>query len=98
MLATQGVGFGIKSFEVSFLNEDGTPDTQAGSHPYQFVNVFELNSHFKRQESNADSPYLRVPDGVLRDVTVDLPPGFVGDPNASVPGSAPDRNCAKWEG
>ena len=83
LLATQGVGFGIKSFEVSFLNEDGTPDTQAGSHPYQFVDNFELNSHFKRMESNADSPYMRLPDGVLRDVTVDLPPGFVGDPNAT---------------
>ncbi len=83
LLATQGLGFGIKSYEVSFLNEDGTPDTQAGSHPYQFVDTFEMNSHFKRAESNADSPYLRVPDGVLRDVTVDLPPGFVGDPNAT---------------
>ncbi len=83
MLATQGVGFGIKTFEVSFLNEDGTPDTQAGSHPYQFVNSFELNSHFKRMESNADSPYIRLPDGVLRDLKIDLPPGFVGDPNAS---------------
>ena len=34
-------------------------------------------------ESNADSPYIRLPDGVLRDVTIDLPPGFVGDPNAT---------------
>ena len=83
LLATQGLGFGIKNFEVGFLNENGTPDTQAGSHPYQFVNVFELNSHFKRQESNADSPYMRLPDGVLRNLTVDLPPGFVGDPNAT---------------
>ncbi len=83
MLATQGVGFGIKSYEISFLNEDGTPDTQAGSHPYEFVDFFELNSHFKRIESNADSPYVRLPDGVLRDVTVDLPPGLIGDPNAT---------------
>jgi hypothetical protein len=83
LLATQGVGFGIKSYEIRFLNEDGTPDTQAGSHPYRFVDLFTLNSHFKRQESNADSPYIRLPDGVLRDVTVDLPPGFVGDPNAT---------------
>ena len=87
MLATQGVGFGIKSFEVSFLNENGTPDTQAGSHPYHFVNTFTLNSHFKRFESNADSPYIRVPDGVLRDIKIDLPPGFVGDPNA------PSQKC-----
>ncbi len=83
MLATQGVGFGIKSYEISFLNEDGTPDTQAGSHPYKFVDAFTLNSHFKRPESNADSPYIRLPDGVLRNLKIDLPPGFVGDPNAS---------------
>jgi hypothetical protein len=83
MLATHGVGFGIKSFEVNFLNEDGTPDTQAGSHPYSFENTFELNSHFKRQESNADSRYIRLPDGILRDLAIDLPPGFVGDPNAT---------------
>ncbi len=83
MLATQGVGFGIKNYEISFLNENGTPDTQAGSHPFQFVNFFELNSHFKREESNADSPYIRLPDGVLRNVKIDLPPGFVGDPNAA---------------
>ncbi len=82
LLATRGVGFGIKSYEISFLNEDGTPDTQAGSHPYKFVDTFTLNSHFKRQESNADSPYLRLPEGVLRNVKLDLPPGFVGDPNA----------------
>jgi hypothetical protein len=83
MLPTQGVGFGIKNLVVNFLNEDGTPDTQAGSHPFQFLDIFELNSHFKRLESNADSPYIRLPDGILRDVTVDLPPGFVGDPNAT---------------
>jgi DNA-binding beta-propeller fold protein YncE len=82
MLPTQGVGFGIKSYEVNFLNEDGTPDTQAGSHPYKFEDLFTLNSHFKRQESNADSPYIRLPDGVLRNLKIDLPPGFVGDPNA----------------
>ncbi len=91
MLATQGVGFGIKSFKVSFMNEDGTPDTQAGSHPYQFVDFFELDSHFKRLESNADSPYIRLPDGILRDVKVDLPPGFVGDPNA------PSQKCTGEE-
>jgi DNA-binding beta-propeller fold protein YncE len=87
MLPTHGVGFGIKSYEISFLNENGTPDTQAGSHPYKFVDSFTLNSHFKRQESNADSPYIRLPDGVLRNVKIDLPPGFVGDPNA------PSKKC-----
>ncbi len=87
MLATHGVGFGIKSYEISFLNEDGTPDTQAGSHPYHFVDFFTLDSHFAREESNADSPYIRLPNGVLRNVKIDLPPGFVGNPNA------PSQKC-----
>ncbi len=91
MLATQGVGFGIKSYEISFRNENGTPDTQAGSHPYKFEDLFTLNSHFKREESNADSPYIRLPDGVLRNVKIDLPPGFVGDPNA------PFQKCSGQE-
>ena len=83
LIATQGVGFGIKSFEIGFLNEDGTPDTQAGSHPYKLVDTFELNSHFVHTESNADSVYIREPEGVLRDLTTDLPPGLVGNPDAT---------------
>jgi DNA-binding beta-propeller fold protein YncE len=83
LLAAQGTGFGIKNFEVSFLNENGTPDTQAGSHPYEFFNNIEFNWHYVRTESNADSPYVREPNGTLRNLTVDLPQGFVGDPNAT---------------
>ena len=41
MAAMQGVGFGIKNYGISFQNEDGTPETQAGSHPYQFIDTFE---------------------------------------------------------
>ena len=83
LLATLGEGFGIKSFEVSFLNEDGEPDTQAGSHPYELVNNIEFKSHYERKESNADAPYAREPNGTLKQLAVDLPPGLVGDPNAT---------------
>jgi hypothetical protein len=83
LVATLGTPFGIKKFELSFINEDGTPDTQAGSHPYEMVNVIELATRFRRDESNADSQYVRVPDGALKDLTEDLPPGLVGNPNAT---------------
>jgi hypothetical protein len=83
LLATLGEGFGIKQFAVSFLNEDGSPDTQAGSHPYQMVTNFEVNSHFIRTESNADSPYVQEPEGTLKNLAVDLPPGLAGDPDAT---------------
>ncbi len=83
LFGTLGVGFGIKKFESSFLNEDGSPDTQAGSHPYEYLNNFEFNSHYIREESNADSLYVPEPDGTVKDLFVDLPPGVVGDPNAT---------------
>ena len=63
LLATQGEGFGIKSFEVSFLNENGTPDTQAGSHPYQFVNTLHtelaLRAHRIQRQLSVHSPARR---------------------------------------
>jgi hypothetical protein len=73
--------FGIAGFEAAATNQDGTPDTQAGSHPYQFTtniafNTTVLNGGFFGNEI--------VPDGGnAKDVRVELPPGFVGDPNAT---------------
>jgi DNA-binding beta-propeller fold protein YncE len=83
LFATVPVGFGIKSFDVNFRNQDGTLDTQAGSHPYELVNDIEFNSHYMHTESNADSPYVREPDGTVRDLALNFPPGMVGDPNAT---------------
>lgn len=91
LIATRGAGFGVKSFEVSFLNEDGSPDTQAGSHPYEVVNNVEYNSHYVHFESNADSRYILEPDGVLKNLAVDLPPGLVGDPDATTKKCTPDE-------
>lgn len=85
LFATAGPGFGIKpgGFEVSFLNEDGTPDTQAGSHPFRVVTNLAFNTRYLRREPGYDSPYSLQPDGNFKDVIVDLPPGFVGNPNAT---------------
>jgi hypothetical protein len=81
--ATAGPGFGIRSFDVSFLNEDGTLDTQAGSHPYKMVTNIALNTAAIQREKTADSRYVNLPDGSVRDIIADLPPGLVGDPNAT---------------
>ncbi len=82
-VAAAGPGFGIKSFDVSFLNQDGTLDTQAGSHPYEMVTSITLNTAAIQREENADSRYVNLPDGTVRDIVTDLPPGLVGDPNAT---------------
>ncbi|HWY18659.1 MAG TPA: hypothetical protein VNY27_08115 [Solirubrobacteraceae bacterium] len=81
--ATAGPGFGIKTLEVAFVSKDGTPDTQAGSHPFAMKNDIALNTKAVPIEAGVESPYVVEPDGNARDIIVDLPPGVVGDPNAS---------------
>ena len=59
--------FGLQRFALSARNQDGTPDVQAGSHPYALTNTFLLNQ----------------PEKDIKDLRLELPPGFVGDPNAT---------------
>jgi hypothetical protein len=61
--------FGLERFALSARNQDGSPDVQAGSHPYALTNTFIIN------QSAIDGHDLR-------DLRLELPPGFVGDPNA----------------
>ncbi len=68
--------FGIQAMDVFASNEDGTLDTQAGSHPYEFTVAFAMNSILNagRQIDPAG--------GEIRDIDVNLPPGLVADAQA----------------
>jgi hypothetical protein len=63
--------FGIESFSAGAFNKDGSVDLQAGSHPYEYKLSFTMNQDSKGK-----------PEGALRDLVVDLPPGLVGNPQA----------------
>jgi hypothetical protein len=82
LFPTVSAGFGVSNFEAKFLNKDGSPDTQAGSHPYEMVTTLEYNTQIAHPPSG-DRRWVALPDGNFKDVAVDLPPGFVGDPNAT---------------
>jgi hypothetical protein len=69
--------FGISSLSTGATNENGTPDLQAGSHPFTYSFNFAMN---------VDAGGL--PEGALRGVEIDLPAGLVGDPGA-VPSCSP---------
>jgi hypothetical protein len=60
--------FGLQRFAIGAQNPNGTPDVQAGSHPYALTTTFLLNG---------------ISEDNLKDVRLELPPGFVGDPNAT---------------
>jgi hypothetical protein len=69
--------FGLRKVAMSARNENGSADVQAGSHPYALNTTFMLNI----EQGAEETP---IPEGgELKDVKVELPPGFVGDPNAT---------------
>jgi hypothetical protein len=63
--------FGVKSLTVTPTNKDGSVDLQAGSHPYEYTLDLTMNQDAEGR-----------PEGTLRDLVVDLPPGLVGNPQA----------------
>jgi hypothetical protein len=68
--------FGVERFAISARNENGTPDVQAGSHPYALTTTFVLNQPLCNGETC-------IAEGDPKDVKVELPPGLVGDANAT---------------
>ncbi len=68
--------FGVEDFDVTFTNEDGSPATQAGSHPFAVNTSFNL-------KTTIDPKYGEVPDGQLKTLGVTLPAGFIGSPLAT---------------
>jgi hypothetical protein len=68
--AAQGA-FGIDTFTTAFVNEDESPATLAGSHPYEFITHIVMN-----QDGEGH------PEGTLQKLLIELPPGLLGDPLA----------------
>jgi hypothetical protein len=68
------VPFGIASFDQWSTNVDGTSTTQAGSHPFETTTNFVINTKQEGGGVGASS--------VIRNIAVELPSGFVGNPNA----------------
>jgi len=67
--------FGMESFDVTFENEDGTPVTQAGAHPFAQTTLFDINS--------LDAPLGgKLLDEAVKDLFVTQPDGFIGKPTA----------------
>jgi hypothetical protein len=75
--AWAGFGFPAEGgMAVSIVNEDGSPDTQAGSHPFAYSTTLAVNTEEREGRT--------VPaGGDVKDIEVNLPPGLVGDPSAT---------------
>ena len=75
-------GFGIipDTFVPDFFEADGFKTVrEAGAHPEHLVVPFDFTTV---EDPNGQNLYEKVEDGSIRDLTVDLPPGFIGNPSA----------------
>jgi hypothetical protein len=66
--------FGVTGFESAVTNQSGSPAVQAGEHPYQISTFIKF-----AQEVGGG----KLPTGSVKDIEVEAPPGFVGNPNAT---------------
>ena len=72
--------FGIEKVQLAPENDDGSPDTQAGDHPFQLTTTLNLNQVITPNPVTniAASPRREL----LKDLQFELPPGMIGNPNA----------------
>jgi uncharacterized repeat protein (TIGR01451 family) len=70
--------FGVASFSAPVIFSDGTPDTQAGGHPYSFTTNISYNTTGSEYRDTFGD-YSAV-SGEVKDLHVTLPLGLVGNP------------------
>ncbi len=70
-VSSEPTPFGLQSYQLSPVNEDGAPATQAGSHPFQLTTTLVMNQTAQRE-----------PVALPKDLSFVLPPGFIGNPTA----------------
>src|SRR6185369_486723 len=88
--------FGVTdaNFSAEVLDASDQPVTQAGAHPYVGVTSFTFNT----------APPFNTPDGNVKNIRVDLPPGLISNPQATVqrddseyPGCPPESQLGTEE-
>lgn len=76
--------FDMEQYELSPEGEDGLSATQAGSHPFQLTATLALKQNVQSIRECKPRPInpCLAPAALPRDLSVTLPPGLIGNPNA----------------
>jgi hypothetical protein len=82
-IADEPVPFGLSSFHVATVEENGEADSQAGSHPFELTTSLAFNVSSRESPSAENEEEERpLADAAVKDIELSLPSGLVGDPNA----------------
>ena len=75
-LSSEPTPFGVEDYELAPEDGHGAPETQAGSHPFQFSTTFAFNTTFHKFPSGK---ILTSVPAAQRNLHVNLPPGLIGN-------------------
>ncbi|HYJ22675.1 MAG TPA: hypothetical protein VEW07_11715 [Solirubrobacterales bacterium] len=67
--------FGLKNLDVTFAGPPGMPPMGAGTHPLAMTTNLDFNTVIDPEKGE-------IPIDAAKDLTIELPPGMVGDPTA----------------
>jgi hypothetical protein len=67
----------ITSFDGETLEADGSPSIQAGAHPFSQSTTISF-----AQKEDPEFPGSLIPEQSVKDIEVDLPAGFIGNPTS----------------
>ena len=68
VVSGEATRFGVEQYELRPENADGSPDTQAGSHPFQLTSVIALNEavEAKKPPAAVKDLHFKLPRGLGR--------------------------------
>jgi hypothetical protein len=93
--SSQPPGFELSDFSFEPINVGGGADAQAGTHPYDVTASFDLADSFRpKEETNSQFLHPVDPEENARAAVVELPLGFLGDPQATPTCSESDLSAA----
>ncbi|HEY5342206.1 MAG TPA: hypothetical protein VIJ66_00910 [Solirubrobacteraceae bacterium] len=91
--------FGVERYGLTPENEDGSLDTQAGSHPFQLTTTFNLNETLEPRIEGSSGLLVYEPwaPALERNLNFRLPPGLLGDANVNTAEDNPVGQCPGGE-
>ncbi|HEY3829252.1 MAG TPA: hypothetical protein VGL57_08655 [Solirubrobacteraceae bacterium] len=77
-ISASSTPFGVETYELTPENADGSPATQAGSHPFQLTTSLYLNGGPETTENGRETV---AQPALPKDLNFALPPGLLGNPS-----------------
>ncbi len=82
VVSGEATPFGVENYELTPENEGGSPDRQAGSHPFQLTTLLDFNDTLELDPYPVHHNFYPSVPALARDAYITLPPGLLANARA----------------